>query len=252
MKITIITVCFNAASTIKDALVSVASQNNVNVEHIIIDGASTDGTLDIVRAHESVTTLISETDKGIYDAMNKGIALATGDLVGILNADDFYLNENVLASVANVFLDDTIEACYGDLVYVDQNNTSKVIRYWKSKAYKDGLFKTGWVPAHPTFFVRRSVYNRLSRFNLKYKLASDFELLFRYIEQNKIKTAYLPKVLVKMRLGGATNKNIKNIYNQNKEIITILRNHYPNLSFVRLVFNKVVNRLSQLFIHPDF
>lgn len=251
MKITIITVCFNAAPTIKEALASVANQNNVNVEHIIIDGASTDETLNIVRVFKNVTTLISEPDSGIYDAMNKGIALATGDIVGILNADDFYMNENVLANVANIFLDDSVDACYGDLVYVDQNNTNKVVRYWKSKAYKDGLFKSGWVPAHPTFFVRRSIYKRLSSFDLQYKLAADFELLFRYIEQNKIKTAYLPKVLVKMRLGGATNKSFKNIYNQNREIITILRNHYPNISFISFIVNKAVNRLSQLFIHPD-
>jgi glycosyltransferase involved in cell wall biosynthesis len=250
LKISIITVCYNAASTIEDALISVANQENVNVEHILIDGASTDGTVEIIKKYKSVATFVSEPDKGIYDAMNKGIALATGDIVGILNADDFYMNENVLEDVSRIFSDDSVEACYGDLVYIDQLNKDKVIRYWKSKPYVSGLFKSGWVPAHPTFFVRKSVYEKFSLFDLNYKLAADFEILFRLIEQNKIKTKYLPKVLVKMRLGGATNKSYRNIYNQNKEIITILRNHYPKLSFVGFILRKLFSRFSQFFIRP--
>lgn len=251
MKISIITVCFNAASTIEDALISVATQENVNVEHILIDGASTDGTVEIIKKYKSVSTFVSEPDKGIYDAMNKGIALATGDIVGILNADDFYMNEKVLEDVSKVFSDDSIEACYGDLVYIDQLNKDKVVRYWKSKPYVLGLFKSGWAPAHPTFFVRKSVYEKFSLFNLNYKLAADFEILFRFIERNEIKTKYLSKVLVRMRLGGATNKSFRNIYNQNKEIIAILRSYYPNLSFVGFILRKIFSRFSQFFIRPS-
>lgn len=251
MKISIITVCFNAVSTIEDALISVATQENVNVEHILIDGVSTDGTVEVIKKYKSVATFVSEPDKGIYDAMNKGIALATGDIVGILNADDFYVNEKVLEHVSRIFEDDSVEACYGDLVYIDQFNKEKVIRYWKSKPYVSGMFKSGWAPAHPTFFVRKSVYEKFSFFNLDYKLAADFEILFRLIEQNKIKTKYLSKVLVKMRLGGATNKSFSNIYNQNKEIIDILRNHYPKLSFIGLILRKAFNRFSQFFIRPS-
>lgn len=250
MKISIITVCYNSEKTIEDTLRSVANQKNVNVEHVLIDGASTDETVDIIKQHSSVTTFVSEPDRGIYDAMNKGIALAIGDVVGTLNADDFYMHDHVLEDVAQVFLDPTIEACYGDLVYVRQDNVDQVVRFWKSIDYKSGLFKSGWMPAHPTFFVRKSVYERLGSFNLDYKIAADFELLFRLLEQNKIKTQYVPKVLVKMRLGGTTNKNFSNILKQNNEIITILRKHYVDFSVVKFVVRKLFNRFLQFIYRP--
>lgn len=250
MKISIITVCYNSSATIEDTLQSIASQKNVVVEHILIDGASTDGTVEIIKKHASVTTLVSEQDKGIYDAMNKGIAMATGEVIGALNADDFYANENVLEEVAQIFMDSDIEACFGDLVYVAQENTNKIVRYWKSREYVSGLFKSGWMPAHPTFFVRKSVYKRLGGFDLNYKIAADFELLFRFIEQNKIKTKYLPKVLVKMRLGGTTNKNLSNILMQNKEIIAILKKYYDDFSVVNFALKKLFNRFSQFISHP--
>lgn len=243
--------CFNAASTIRDALDSVSSQEGVDIEHIIIDGASGDGTLEIVKGYESIATLVSEPDKGIYDAMNKGIALATGDVVGILNADDFYMNKDVLSEVVELFSDVNVDACYGDLVYVDQHDTRNTMRYWKSKPYTPGLFQSGWVPAHPTFFVRKTVYDKLGAFNLNYRLAADFELLFRFIEQHKVKTKYLPKVLVKMRLGGATNNSLINVYNQNKEIVTILRSSYSNLSLFGFVVRKIVNRMLQFSTRPS-
>jgi glycosyltransferase involved in cell wall biosynthesis len=252
MKISIITVCFNSEKTIKDTLVSVGSQKNVDVEHVLIDGASKDNTLDIIKNHNTVSKLISEPDKGIYDAMNKGIAIATGEIVGTLNADDFYYDNDVLKEVEKVFLDPSIDACYGDLIYVSQDNTDQIIRFWKSNNYKLGLFKSGWMPAHPTFFVRRNVYEKLGGFNLDYKIAADFELLFRLIEQNKIKTKYIPKVIVKMRLGGTTNKNWSNVINQNKEIISVLQNYYPKFSLVSFMFSKIINRLSQFITRPNY
>jgi glycosyltransferase involved in cell wall biosynthesis len=252
MKISIITVCYNSAKTIEDTLKSVANQKDINVEHILIDGASKDGTQQIIKQYDSVTTLISEPDKGIYDAMNKGIALATGDVIGTLNADDFYSDDHVLEEVAKVFLDPTVEACYGDLVYVRQNHVGQVVRLWKSIAFKPGSFKLGWMPAHPTFFVRASVYNRLGAFDLNYKIAADFELLFRFIEQNKIKTVYLSKVLVKMRLGGTTNKNMANVATQNREIISILRRYYPDFSVIRFVVSKALNRTAQFYYGYKF
>lgn len=236
--------------TIEDTIKSVASQKDVDVEHVVIDGLSTDGTADIIKHHKSISKLVSEKDKGIYDAMNKGLALATGDVIGTLNADDFYANENVLEEVAQVFLDANIEACYGDLVYVSQQDTDKIVRYWKSRDYVSGLFKSGWMPAHPTFFVRKSVYDRLGGFNLGYKIAADFELLFRLIEQNKIKTKYIPKVMVKMRLGGTTNKNLSNVITQNKEIITILKKQYPDFSVLKFIFKKLSNRFFQFLSRP--
>jgi glycosyltransferase involved in cell wall biosynthesis len=250
MKVTVITVCFNSAETISHTIKSVASQVDSDYEHIVVDGASSDGTVELVKIARSVTKFVTEPDKGIYDAMNKGIVMATGDIVGTLNADDYYANENVLKDVAYIFTDPTVEACYADLEYVSQKNTNQVVRYWKSKDYTSGLFKSGWMPAHPTFFVRRSVYERFGVFDLNYKIAADFELLFRLIEQNKIKTKYLPKVLIKMRLGGTTNKNISNIINQNKEIIAILKNHYPNISVFKFILNKLYNRFFQFILRP--
>ena len=252
MKISIITVCYNSAKTIGDTLKSVANQKDVNIEHILIDGASTDETIKIIKQYDSVTTLISEPDKGIYDAMNKGIALATGDIVGTLNADDFYANDHVLSEVSRIFLDPNIDACYGDLVYVSEVNAAKAVRFWKSNNYKSGLFKSGWMPAHPTFFVRKNVYEQLGKFNLNYKIAADFELLFRFIEKNKVKTRYLPKVLIKMRLGGTTNKSISNIINQNKEIIAILRDYYVDFTMFKFIVKKLINRSFQFYYGYKF
>lgn len=252
MKISIITVCYNSVRTIEDTLKSVANQKDINVEHILIDGASKDGTQQIIKQYDSVTVLVSEQDKGIYDAMNKGISLATGDVIGTLNADDFYMDDHVLSNVAKIFLDPNIEACYGDLVYVSEVNTDKAVRFWKSANYKHGFFKSGWMPAHPTFFVRKSVCERLGNFDLNYKIAADFELLFRFIEKNKVNTKYLPKVLIKMRLGGTTNKNISNIIRQNKEIFAILREHYVDFSMFKFITKKLINRFLQFYYGYKF
>ena len=250
MKITIITVCLNAAKTINDALKTVANQKNIEIEHIVVDGGSTDQTLEIVKKYKNVSALVSEPDKGIYDAMNKGIALVTGDIVGTLNADDFYSSELVLSEVEKAFQDPSIDACYGDLVYVKQDDVNKSVRYWKSGNYKDNLFRSGWMPAHPTFFVRKSIYERFGNFSLDYTIASDFELLFRFIEKNKIKIKYIPKVMVKMRMGGTTNKNLTNVITQNKEIIKILKEYYSDFSLVGFISSKLSNRFLQYIKHP--
>ena len=250
MKITIITVCFNAANTINDTLKSVAKQKDVEIEHIVVDGGSKDQTLEIVKKYKSVSVLVSEPDKGIYDAMNKGISLMTGDIVGTLNADDFYSSDLVLSEVEKAFLDPSIKACYGDLVYVKQDDVNKNVRYWKSGVYEDKLFRSGWMPAHPTFFVRKSIYERFGKFSLDYKIAADFELLFRLIEQSKIKIKYIPKVLVKMRMGGTTNRNLSNVITQNQEIIKILKDYYSDFSLVGFILRKLANRALQYIKHP--
>lgn len=250
LKISIITVCYNYANTIRDTINSVARQTYINKEHIIVDGASKDATMEIVRTSLSVSRYISEPDNGIYDAMNKGIKLASGDVIGTLNADDFYIDNTVLSDVAKVFEDEAVDACFADLLYVDQNNTGRVVRYWKSQQYKLGLFKKGWMPAHPTFFVRKHVYEKLGAFDLNYKIAADFELLFRLIEKNKINTVYLPRVIIKMRLGGATNKTLKNIITQNKVIVRILRDYYKDFSLLRILVHKTRNRAFQFIFRP--
>lgn len=218
-----ITVVFNGAATIEHTIRSVLDQTYDNIEHIVIDGGSTDGTVDILRCYDVYLDFwISETDSGIYDAMNKGIALASGDVVGFLNADDLFADETVLEQVAEAFRDDALDACFADLVYVSRDNR-KVLRLWKSRPFSPGDFATGWCPAHPTFYVRKSVLDRYGGFDKSFKLAADFELMMLLLEQDKIRTAYFPRVWVRMRVGGQTNQSWKNILMQNKEIMLALK-----------------------------
>jgi glycosyltransferase involved in cell wall biosynthesis len=217
MTFSIITATFNSSATVRDTLESVASQDYKAVEHIIIDGLSKDQTLSIVKEFEHVSAIFSEGDKGIYDAMNKGINKCGGDIVGILNSDDFYFDNHVLSRVAEVFERTGCDAVYGDLIYIDQVNTSKVIRYWKSGSYRPGSFKWGWMPPHPTFFVKRELYEKWGSFNLQLKTSADYELMLRLIHKYKIKLEYIPSVLVKMRMGGVSNISLSNRLRANKE-----------------------------------
>lgn len=249
MKISIITVTFNSVSVINDCLTSVRSQKYEDIEHIIIDGSSTDGTLSLLESkRDQFATLISEDDTGIYDAMNKGIQKSTGDIIGFLNADDFYTNNEVISKVVSTFKKDKLlEACYGDLIYVDQLDTSKVIRYWKSSKFESGYFSKGWCPPHPTFFVKSSVYKKLGNFNLKYSIASDVELMMRFLEIKKINFRYIPETWVKMRMGGISNKSLKNIIILNKEILSALKTHDLPKNYLIFFINKIILRLKQFF-----
>jgi glycosyltransferase len=208
MKVTIITATYNSSATIEDTLRSVASQDHPTVEHVIIDGLSKDDTLVRVKQYPHVAQIVAEKDKGIYDAMNKGISMSTGEVIGILNSDDFYSSTSVLSKVADTFQRTGCDALYGDLVYVDKDNTERVVRYWKSGQYQEDAFKWGWMPPHPTFFVRRSLYEKYGLFNLDMKTAADYELMLRIIHKGKAKLAYIPEVLVKMRTGGASNESL--------------------------------------------
>ncbi len=248
MKISVITVSCNSAKTIMDTLNSVAAQTYRNVEHIVVDGASTDETPAIVRNHSNLDIrFVSESDKGIYDAMNKGIALASGEIIGFLNSDDFYADTSVLQKIANAFQDPAVDACYADLLYVNQDN-SRVVRYWKSKPFTKGDFAKGWCPAHPTFYVRKLVIERLGLFDQSYKMGIDVEFMMRYLECGQIRAVYIPHVLVRMRLGGASNQSWKNIFLQNKEIFAALRKNGIPFSRMWFAVNKVVNRLSQFVV----
>jgi len=210
IKISIITVVRNGAKTIRDCIESVQSQRH-KAEHIIVDGASTDGTLDIIDEYRSnLSLVISEPDNGIYDAMNKGIQLATGDVVGFLNADDFYPNPEVLSRVVNAFENTRVESCYGDLVYVHPTRTAQVKRFWRSGPYDPYRFFFGWMPPHPSFFVRRSIYETHGSFNLTLGTAADYELMLRFLLKQNVSTLYIPEVLVKMRAGGLSNSSVKN------------------------------------------
>ena len=217
MKISIITACFNSEDTIACAIESVASQTYSHIEHIIIDGGSTDGTLDVIdRCRESLAKVVSEPDEGIYDALNKGIRLARGDVIGFLHSDDIYSDDKVIEKVANIFMDHGVDSCYGDLVYVDKNDMDKIIRYWKTGNFKPGSFKRGWHPPHPTFFVKKDVYEKYGVFDTRLEVSADFELMLRFLERYRISTWYVPEPIVKMRVGGESNKSLKNILKGNR------------------------------------
>lgn len=210
MKVSIITATYNSAKTIRDTVLSVRHQSYPDVEHIIIDGNSADNTLNLAGYFGHTGPLISEPDKGIYDAMNKGVRLASGEIVGILNSDDFYSHAGVLEKVVKAFDTEDCDAVYGDLVYVDSLHIKKVLRKWIAGRYSKQLFYRGWMPPHPTFFVKREMYEKFGLFDLSFKSSSDYELLLRFLFLNNIKVKYLPGVLVHMRAGGNSNSSIKN------------------------------------------
>lgn len=211
MKVSILTVVYNGAATISHCIESVLGQDYGNIEYIVVDGNSKDGTQEIVRSYgDRIARFVSERDSGIYDAMNKGIQLATGDIVGILNADDFYAFPSVISEVVDAFKSGSYEAVYGDLEYIDANDATVVRRKWVSGAYKIGSFLNGWMPPHPTFFVKREVYQAHGTFRLDLGTAADYELMLRFVHREKIRLGYVPRVLVKMRAGGASNSTLKN------------------------------------------
>jgi len=217
MTISIITATYNSAATVRDTLECVAAQDYGSVEHIIVDGLSKDNTLSIVSEFPHVSKVLSEKDKGIYDAMNKGVGLASGDVIGILNSDDFYCSPQVLSLVMTAFQDPAVDAVYGDLHYVHQQNTAKITRKWKAGRFRANNFYFGWMPPHPAFFVRRKVYEQAGVFNTSLRSAADYELMLRVLLKHKMKAAYIPEVLVKMRAGGMSNASLKNRLRANNE-----------------------------------
>jgi len=224
MKVSIITVVFNAEHTIGDALKSVASQNYPDIEHIVVDGASSDGSLSVIKANSSrVATLISEPDSGIYEAMNKGLRLATGDVIGLLNADDVMQDETVISQVVEAHRDQCLDACYADLVYVKANDLTKVTRYWRSEDYHQGLCFNGWMPAHPTLYLKRRVYENVGLFDTNLRYQSDLEFCARAFEVHAIRSKYIPKLWVRMRLGGVTNNSVSSMVKGNWESYLALR-----------------------------
>jgi glycosyltransferase involved in cell wall biosynthesis len=237
LKVSIITVSFNSAKTIADTIDSVLSQDYPEIEYIIVDGDSTDGTVDIIRQNENrISRWISEKDQGMYDAMNKGIAMATGDVIGILNSDDVYMNTHVITDLMHLMKTQNTEVVFADLILVDSSNQNKVIRYYDSGRFHPNKFKFGWMPAHPTVFVKRELYQKVGKFSTTYQIAADYEMLIRMLAIEKASYAYFPKPVVRMRAGGASTSGISRNWILNQEIIRACKENgiYTNLFMLLL------------------
>lgn len=239
MKISIITATYNSEAHIADCVRSVNSQTYDNIEHIIIDGASKDNTINIIEETPNrVTKIVSEPDKGIYDAMNKGIRMATGDVIGILNSDDFFTSDDVTETVADAFNNNDIDALYGDVHFVDPDDLNKCVRYYSSSIFKPSLFRFGFMPAHPSFYMKKECYDKYGLYALDYKIASDYDLLIRYLYKEKIKYKYIKKDFVTMRTGGVSTENLNSRVTLNKEIVRACRKYgiYTNLFMLSLKY----------------
>ncbi len=232
MTLSLITITYNAATTLRDCLASVATQTVKEVEHILVDGGSTDNTLAIANTFPHITTIISEPDKGIYDAINKGIRAATGEIIGFLHADDTFYDAHSLQTIVEAF-DPTTEAVFGDLIYTDAQNTIK--RVWTGSPFQKGAFQKGWMPAHPTFYCRKSVYKKYGLYDDTYTIAGDFELMLRFFEKHTIQSKYIPQTLVNMKLGGVSNASIQNkIRILQEEFRSFAQNNLPVNKFLYL------------------
>ena len=235
MKISIITVVWNNKNSIKNAIDSVLNQTYKNIEYIIIDGVSTDGTIEIVRSYgDKVSKFLSEPDSGLYDAMNKGIFLATGDVVGILNSDDFYIDDQVIQRVVKEFEVKDVDSVYADLEFVKPVNLDKTVRYYDSSKFNPSKFAYGWMPAHPTFFVKRDIYKKYGVFRADLKIAADFDILARFLFTHKISYSYMQEVLVKMRLGGVST-SFNNIWIINIEQLQVCRDNHINTNIFKIL-----------------
>ena len=247
MKISIITATWNCADAIADCLASVAGQSYPDREHIVIDGASTDGALAVLEAHRAqLAVLISEPDRGIYDALNKGIARASGEVIGFLHADDCYADAEVLACIAAAFADPAVDAVYGDLVYVRQADTDRVIRYWRTGEYRPARLHWGWMPPHPTLYLRRALYERHGVFDLRYRIAADYDLMLRLLSRLTGRVIYLPQVLVRMRLGGISNRSLRHILRKSWEDYRALRDN--QMGGIAALAWKNLSKLPQFFL----
>lgn len=246
MKVSIITVTYNSAKYVDDCINSVIRQNYSNIEYIVIDGNSTDGTLDIIKKYSPhITKWVSEEDNGMYDALNKGMQLATGDVVGILNSDDVLASADVIWEIVNCFQQNNVDSLYGDLVYVDPFDMQKVLRFWKGLPYDRNRFKYGWMPAHPTFYFRRELFQKFGGYESRYFTAADFEFMSRYLYRFKISSFYLPKLLVKMRAGGASNESFYGRLRANRRDYLAMKNN-------KIPFPLIVSILKPLSKMPQF
>jgi len=247
LRVTIITVVYNAERYLQDCILSVLAQNHADLEYILIDGNSTDRSYQIAKAYQKdIAVLISEPDKGMYDALNKGISLATGEVIGILNADDILADENVITEVVKTFQNNAVAAVYGDLDYVAQDDVSKVQRKWRSASAQPKDLALGWMPAHPTLYIKAAVFEKLGGYQLNYGSAADYELMLRYLYRHQIATAYLPKLMVKMRNGGMSNQSAKYRYHAFLNDYSALKHNEVSFPMLALVLKKL-RKVKQFF-----
>lgn len=247
MKISIITATFNSAASISDCIKSVNNQTYENIEHIIIDGASKDNTLEIIQSLPNrVIRIISESDSGIYEAMNKGIQISTGNIIGILNSDDFYASNDIIEKIMNIFENRCCDSIYGNLDFVASNNVLRVIRHWKSSPFIVESFKKGWHPPHPTFFVKRKIYEDYGIFDISMKISADFELMLRLLEVHRISTLYLDQTIIKMRYGGVSTTSLLGIIQGNLNVLRAFKKNKINVSPFYTLF-RFLSKANQFF-----
>ena len=244
LKISIITATYNSSKSLKSCIDSVVMQDYGSIEYIIIDGKSSDSTTDIVNNYQatySYIKMVSENDSGIYDALNKGLALATGDVIGFLHSDDLFPSNTIISELASKINNDNLDGIYGDLQYVTKENTNKIIRFWKSCEFRPELLKMGWMPAHPTLFLKKEIYLKHGQFNKSFEISADYDFMLRVLKDNTFKFGYLQKVITKMRLGGASNRSIKNIIKKTKEDLRALR-----LNNIGGIFSLILKNTSKI------
>jgi len=246
MKVSIITAVFNRHSTLEHSISSVQSQTYPNIEHIFVDGLSNDGSVDLIRRlmrhHDK---LISEKDSGIYDALNKGILMSTGDIIGVMHSDDYFSDTNVVKNVVNEFLAKNIDAVYGDLDYVSKTNSDKILRHWKSGEFSYGKLKFGWMPPHPTLFLRKEVFHLYGLYNQDLRISADYDAILRYFKLGNIRAKYIPRVLVKMRIGGESNKSFRKVLLKTREDFHAIKSN--KIGGIMTLICKNIRKLSQFF-----
>lgn len=247
MKVSIITSVYNCKDTIRDAIDSVLSQTYKDIEYIIIDGASSDGTIEIIKEYkDKIDIFSSKPDNGIYDGLNRGISLASGDIIGFLHADDMYDNNDVIKEIVTVFKNNQADAVYGDLVYVYKENINKIIRHWVSGKFSLSKLKNGWMPPHPTFYTKRELYEKFGGFDQSFKIAADYDFMLKVLTSQEYKIMYIPKVLYRMRVGGMSNRSLKNIVKKSKEDLKVIKKH--NIGGLNTLLLKNFSKIPQFLL----